>query len=324
MTSIIVVIIVVSASSLLSYGLFREKLNKVSGQLNSYDTADYLIIYVLNYGKAFNNECLYPDTDIQFYRDPKKFQRLTVSAIMREEGVSYDLRYLDILSSLNPGEVCLSRNVADRYKLTVGDTIFAEYSYSPKLVPVTVTAIIQTEFDYIHPSTDNEIGVVFLGFNENYANSTNGKFILFAKESKTDELAIFPQIIKGDIYKSVSIDDVAFQGVAALVFEALFSLTSIILAQMILFSKSRIALYRCYLKGMKRFLLPVIPLLERLIFCLLPCIIVHYLTTSSMPDSSITDAYRMTPVVICGVYCIIMFAIDSSRLRRKGVRRWNS
>ena len=65
---IIITVAIVVASSLLCYCLFHEKLNKVGGQLNSYDSADYSIIYILNYGEAFDNECLYPDTDIQFFR----------------------------------------------------------------------------------------------------------------------------------------------------------------------------------------------------------------------------------------------------------------
>ena len=315
---IIIAVAGVLASSLLCYGLFHAKLNKVGGQLNSYDSADYSIIYILNYGEGFSNECLYPDTDVQFYHDAEKSQRLTVSGIMREEGASYDLSYLAPLSVLKPGEVCISQNVADGYMLGIGDTIFAEYSYSQELVPMTVASIMQTEFDYVHPSIDNDVGVVFLGFNENYASSTKGKYILFAEKSKADELAVFPQIINEVINKSMNNDYVSSQGAAALIFGALFSLVSVILAQIAFFSKSWMLLYRCYLKGMRRSLLSTIPLLERLGFCLLPCIAAQYVAASAIPDSSITRVYRIIPISICGLFCIIMFAVDSLKLRRKG------
>ena len=323
-TMIIIAVAAILTSSLLCYGLFHKKLNKVGGQLHNYDSADYSIIYILNYGEGLNNECLYPDTDIQFFHDAEKYRRLTVSSIMQEEGVSYDLGYLVPLARLNPGEVCISQNVADRYELGIGDTIFAEYSYSQELVPVRVTGIMQTEFDYAHPSTDNDIGVVFLGFNENYAVSTNGKYLLFADESKAEELAVFPQIINEVINKAANVDNVSSQGVAALIFEALFMVASVILAQMVFFSKSGMLLYRCYLKGMKRFLLPVIPFIERLAFCLLPCIVAQYLTTSAIPACSITQAYRMIPICICGLFCIIMLIVDLLRLRRKGGKKWSS
>lgn len=323
-TLIVIVVAIVMASSLLCYCLFHDKLNKVSGQLNSYNSADYSIIYTLNYGETFENECLYPDTDIQFYQDEDMSQRLTVSSVMREEGVSYNLRYLSHLSCLKPGEICIAQNVAKAYKLSVGDTIFAEYSFSPGPVPVKVASIVQTEYDYGNPAIDNNIGVVFLGFNKDYFARTNGKFILFAKESKADELAIFPQIINAVINKSASIDTVTSQGSSALVFEVLFSLAAVILAHMLFFSKSRMTLYRCYLKGMNRFLMPIIPLMERLAFCLLPCAMVQCLLTSGIPDSALRKTFCMIPIIIWGLYSVVMIAIDSLKLRRKGRRTWNS
>ena len=317
-TMIIITVAIVVASSLLCYCLFHEKLNKVGGQLNSYDSADYSIIYILNYGEAFDNECLYPDTDIQFYQDEDMSHRLTVSSIMREEGVSYSLEYLSPLSCLMPGEICIAQNVADAYKLNVGDTLFAEYSYSTVSVPVKVASIMQTEYDYGNPAIDNSIGVVFLGFNEEYFASTNAEFMLFAEESKADELAIFPQIINEVINKSSCIDMVTSQGTGALIFEALFSLASVILAQMLFFSKSRMLLYRCYLKGMKRFLMSIIPFVERLAFCLLPCAMAQCWSASRMPESALTKAFCVIPIIICELYSIIMFAVDSLKLRRKG------
>ena len=316
--AIVTAIAVILTSSLLCYGLFHEKLNKVSGQLNSYSSADYSIIYILNYGEAFNNECLYPDTDVQFYRDTDKSHRLTVSSIMREEGASYNLEYLAPLSHLKPGEMCIPQNVANTYELRVGDTLYAEYSYSVTTEPVVVSAIMQTEYDYDHPVLDNDIGVVFLGFNEKYAVNTNGKFILFAEKSKAEELSIFPQIIKNVINKSECIKTVSSQGTAVLIFEALFAIASVILTHMIFSSKSYLPLYRCYLKGMKRLFLIAVPFMERLTICLLPCVVIQYVVASRIPDSSVTTEFRIISIFITGLYCIIMLVKDLFKLRRKG------
>ena len=317
-TMVVIAVAIIMASSVLSYCLFHEKLNKVGGQLNSYGAADYSIIYILNYGEAFDNECLYPDTDIQFYQDAGMAHRLTVSSIMREEGGAYNLKYLLPLSGLKPGEICIAQNVAEAYKLKVGDALFAEYSYSPVPVPVKIAAITQTEYDYRNPAIDNSVGMVFLGFNEEYFGSTNSKYILFAEESKTDELAIFPQIINEVINKSASIETVTSQGTGALAFEMLFSLAAVILTHMLFFSKSRMPLYRCYLKGMNRFFVSAIPFLERLVFCLLPCTMAQCLSVSGMPESTLTKAFCMIPIITCGLYSIIMFAVDSLKLRREG------
>lgn len=316
--AIITVIAVILASSLLSYGLFHKKLNSVSGQLNSYNSADYSIIYILDYGEAFNNECLYPDTDVQFYRDADKSHRLTVSSIMREEGVSYNLAYLAPLSQLLPGEMCIPQNIADAYELSVGDTIYAEYPYSVTPEPVTVSAIMRTEYDYEHPVLDNDIGVVFLGFNEKHAVNTNGKFVLFAEESRAEELSAFPQIIKDVINKSECISTVLSQGTAALLFEAIFALASVILVHMAFFSRSYLPLHRCYLKGMKRFFMVAVPFIERLTFCLLPWTVIQHMATSGIPDSPVTMEYRIVPICICGSYCVITLIVDALKLRRKG------
>ncbi len=317
-TMIIIAVGAILASSFLCYGLFHEKLNKVSGQINSYDSADYSTIYILNYGKAFNNECLYPDVGIQFYRDAERTQRLTVSSIMREEGVSYDLEYLAPLSQLNPGEVCISRNVADAYKLRIGDAIFAEYPFSLVPAALRISAIIQTDYDLGQPTIDNDIGVVFLGFNNEYAASTNGKYIMFSENSKAEELAAYPQIINEVINKSENKKYVASQGTAALTLGAVFSLVAVVLAQMTFFSKSRVPLYRCYLKGMKQFYMFVIPLAERLVLCLLPCVLCQLVLTAGMPKSSVISAYRWIPIGICGLFCVVMFAYEAMKLRRKG------
>ena len=256
-TTIIVSIAIVVAFLLFSFVLFQRKLSKVSGQLNSYESSDYSIIYILNYGEGLNNECLYPDTDIQFYLDDGKTTRLTVSSVMKEDGVKYDLTYLSALSTLNPGEASISQNVSDRYRLKIGDSIFAEYSYSSTRIPVKIVSIIGTEFAYSNPVMDNDVGIILLGYNADYCSSTNSKYIVFASQSRAEDLSIYPQIINMVINKSVNIQHVSEQSYSILLFEAVFALIAIVLTQILFFSKSRALLYRCYLKGMKKALLAV-------------------------------------------------------------------
>jgi len=316
---IIAVVAIVAASLLLCYGLFQGKLNKVCGQLNSYQSADYSIIYILNYCAGVDNECNYPDSDIQFYTGADRKQRLTVSSIMVEEGVSYNLKYLDPLTFLKPGEAYISQTVAEDYCLDVGDSIFTEYPYSHELILTKVVGISQTEFDFGNPSIDNNIGMVFLGVNDEYINTTRSKAILFADHPATNELSAFPQIISKVINKSENNDTVIFQAIPVLVFATFFSLTAVALAEMAFFSKSRKPLYRCYLKGMRRYNMAIIPLVERMAFYFFPCVIVQCIISARMPDSSITRAFRIIPIFICSAYCIIMFTVDLHRFRRKGI-----
>lgn len=317
-TMIIATVVIVLVSSLLCYGLFKGKLNNVSGQLNSYASSDYSILYLLNYGDGFDNECLFPDTDIQFYLDAGKNQRLTVSSVMREDGVSYGLDYLTPVSRLNANEICVSKNAAKTYNLHIGDVIYAEYPYMSDLVPTKVVEIAGTEYDYQHPYIDNNIGVVFLGFDTQYSTSTNGKYLLFASESQAEMLSEYPQIIDAVINKSVNVDKVSSQGAAAILFSILFAVAAIIIVQIVFFSKSGALLYRCYLKGMKRSQMIWIPFFERIIFCLLPCAIFQSLAVNSLPGSTLTTAYKVVPTLICGVFCLVMLLNDFRRLRKRG------
>ena len=317
-TTIIVSIAIVVAFLLFSFVLFQRKLSKVSGQLNSYESSDYSIIYILNYGEGLNNECLYPDTDIQFYLDNEKTNRLACSSVMKEDGALYDLTYLSALSSLNPGEASMSQNVADLYGLKIGDSIFAEYSYSSTSIPVKIVSLVGTEFDFSNPVIDNDVGIIFLGYNADYCSSTNSKYLVFASQSKAEELSTYPQIINKVINKSINSQYVSEQSCSALIFEVIFSLISIILAQILFFSKSRVLLYRCYLKGMKKALMILIPFAERIAFCLFPCLIVQLITTAAIPKSSIGDVYMILPVMMSAFFCILTLVIDLFKQSRKG------
>ena len=315
---IIVAVIIVLISSLVCYGLFKGKLNNVSGQLDSYESADYSLLYVMNYGDGFNNECLFPDTDIQFYLDVEKTHRLTVSGIMKEEGVTYTLEYLTPLNDLNVNEVCITQNTALQYKLKVGDMVFAEYPYSSDVVPTIIARIMGIEFDYENPIIDNNIGIIFIGYDEKYSSSTNGKYLLFASDSQVGILSVYPQIINTIINKSTNKDIVSAQGYAALIIGAVFSIAAVVLTQIVFFSKSSALLYRCYLKGMSKSQMILIPFLERIVFCLFPCALVQWIVTDALPECSIKTAYKTVPVAICFLYCLIMLVYDSVHLRKRG------
>lgn len=314
---LIAVVSIILSSLFLSYGLFRGKLNKVSGQLNSYESADYMTIYVLNYGERLNNECLYPDSDVQIFRDREKASRLTVSCVMCEDKTLYNLGYLSTLSGLNPGEISVSKNVADSYDLKIGDYVYAEYSYSSTMMPLLVADITKTEYDYMNPYIDNNIGVVFLGYDHIYSDNTKSKYIVFAQRSKTEELSKFPQIINTVISKSENKKAVIKQGFGALLFVSLFTTVAVIISQIVFFSESKEILFRCFLKGMKKSLMIVIPFLERILLCFCPCLVFQSIASLSMPKSVIAEAYQLLPISICALFCIYMLALDTVKLKRQ-------
>lgn len=315
---LIAAIAVVIAALLLCLGLFRGKLNKVCGQISNYDAADYNIIYILNYGEWLDNECIYPDTDVQIFFDATKQVRLTVSSIMKEDTVNYSLSYLIPLSDLQNDEICVSDITAKQYGINIGDVLYADYPYSSSPVPLTVKQITDTEYDYLKPDIGNNIGVAFLGYDENYRENTLSKYILFSDVSKADILSEYPQIINSIINKSANRSKVADQATAPFVFLCLFFTVSIVLSHMLFFGKSEKYLYRCYLKGMRKNSIVIIPFLEKIFFCLVPCSLIQFLITSFLTSGMIRRVYRALPVCVIGAYCMIFLFIDSLHYRKKG------
>ena len=315
---IALIIAVVLFSLLLSYVLFFGSLAEISGQLNTYEGSDYSVLYRLNYSSALDNECLFPDADIQVFGDSGCTARLAVSCVMKEEGIPYDLVYLAFLKDLQSGKICVSKNVAEYYRIGIGDTLFAVTSYSDDVLPLTVSEIISTEYDYMHPSIGNRVGVVFLGNMDVYVRNTNSDFLLFSKQSRAEELAGFPQIIKTITNKSANEEYVAGQAVPALIVEAILVFAAIILSHILFFSGSRRFLFRCYLKGMKRCGIWMIPFAEKILFCVIPVIVFQSCTVLLMPRSCIREAYWFIPVMICLAYSCIMLVRDILAVKKKG------
>ncbi len=324
-TRLLIAVATISLALILCfYGLFRNDLTAISAQLSNYDSADYNTIYLLNYGKRFENECIFPDTDIQFFIDADKTTRLSVISVMKEDNAVYTLDYLDVFSEINGRDICISENTAKQYAISSGDVIYAEYPYSSVLVPLTVKKVCSTEFDYLNPDIERAVGVVFVGYNKQYEDSTVAKYLLFAKTSKVDSLAKFPQIIGDVINKSKSKSTMIMQ--AAPCFEILlfFTVMAMIAAHMLFFRKSEAILKRCYLKGMSIKLITLILFFEKFVFCVVPCAVIQYLMTSTLEAGCIRTAYLLFPVIVYGIYCIVSFVAAGKKFSKKGCKLYGT
>ena len=304
-------------SLLLCFVLFRDKLNNLSGQILTYEFADYQNQYILNYGIGIENECIFPDTDIHIFLDEDRSKKLTVSVVMKDEDVSYDLDCLAFLNNLKSNEICITKNVAEAYSLNIGDTLFADTSYSSDLISLIITELLGTEFDYTHPKIENGIGIVYIGYDRNYAIHSRSKYLLYSQQSKSDELAKYPQIINDVINKSVNESYVLEQGIPVLIIEGILVLISISVAHLFFFSKSRKLLLRCYLKGMKRNCMWGIPFIEKIMICLPLIVIGQIIFTSRLPDSYFAKYYQMIPVIACVMYTFIFLLIDLVHIQGK-------
>ena len=315
---ILIAFILTCSLLLFSYLISYKKLHLLTGQLSSYENADCSHIYILNYGVGLENECLYPDMDIQIYVDPQGEQRLSVSSVMKEEDVTYDLEYLRKLSQLKPGEICVAENVAELYGIQKGDTLYARYSYSEKTVSIRVSAISETEFNYENPLIDNGVGIVFLGFNVQYGENTRSKYILFSDRSKVDKLHDYPQIIRDVIDRTAKEEAVFLQAYPYFVIEGIATAGAIILCNVCFLVGSKKLLIQCYMKGMQRSLMIVFPLFEKIAVCLLPGILVQFIAVCFLPHSHAAMIYMFIPIIVFLLYCVVSLVKDILRLKCRG------
>lgn len=312
------------AAMALSGILFYDKLNKISSQLESYAQSDYDLIYVLNYSSGLSNECIFTDTDTQIYLDESGLKRLTVSSIMKDADSSYDLDYLETLNDLSPQEMVISRNVSEKYNLGIGSKVFVDFPCSGVLQEFIITGITREDYDYTRPSIDNDIGVVALGYDEEYEKEVQCKYALFSEHSASDVLSGFPQIIDSVIKKSDNIKSVVEQGRHILVFQALFCAAALLVGHISFFSKSKKLLRRCYLKGMKRNWLVVVPLVERVLFGVIPGLLVTLAFFAIISaHSQMRTMFALLPSLIWFLYCLVMFCVDIGTNRKGRRLKWS-
>ncbi len=298
--------------------LFYGKLNKLCCQLDGYACADYSVIYVLNYSAKLPNECIFPNTDIQLFTDKTKRNRMTAVSVMRENEIAYGLEYLKQLNAILPSEILISQNIADRYGIQIGSKVYAEVPYTTSLMVLNVSGIISVDYDYICPNVDNDIGIVYLGYIEDYDKSVQCKYIEFASDSESETLSEYPQIIYSIINKSDNISYVLKQGLAILIFQMVFCVMSVLVGHVAFFSKSKPLLRRCYLKGMKLKQMVSIPLLEKIMFGLVPGIITSRALFAVLPGRSLLRlTYSLLPSVVWVGYCMIMLCVDMVKIRKR-------
>lgn len=274
--------------------LFGTRLKAVSDQLKSYDSAQYNYAYVLNYSIDEDEVYLYPDVDILLYTDHAQQNRMAVSALMWTGKGNHAILKIE---QPREGQIVLSKNAADKYHLTVGAPVYALFSLSNEPVELSVSAIADVEYDYSNPKISNNIGMVYLPYFHAYETSINSKYILFCKDSAADLLAPYPQVIDSVINKSENYDIVMGQGIHILFFEALFMIAALYFADSIFFKRSTPVLRRIFLKGANKGILIWVPFLEKLIFGVLPLIIVCGISSVFIPcNSRLTLLFYLIPI----------------------------
>ncbi len=315
---LVLTVLVTIALLLVGCLLVHGNAKKVSKQLDAYRNSDFSQIYVLNYSSSLENECIFVDADVSLFKDQNQANRLSVSAIMKAPDTSYTLKMLADVSGLQKDEILLSENVAEDYGLQLGDTVYAAFSYQSEMLVYRVAGIVDFNLDYCNPSIGNNIGLVYLGYNEDYQQRTDCKYLLFAEQSKADELSEKAQIIHSIINKTENESKVLRQGFAPIAIIVICAISGLILAHIILFSKSNAVLKRCYLKGMNKAGLYLLPSAEKLVFSVLPMALfacIYSIVFSG--HGQFLQVFCVIPVCISAAYLVGSFSVDLIKSGRR-------
>jgi hypothetical protein len=142
------------------------------------------------------NSYIYPESKIAVYKDKyeKKFMPLELFMQTKNSNGFEDF-------SLKKGEIALSKNAAQKYKLKTGDVLFAYIAYSSVLQPYTVKLIFAPYYgivsDYLN---NNGIGVV--GYDNDFETRLDVSYIIFSEAHLED----IPQSIISSSKKLPKID----------------------------------------------------------------------------------------------------------------------
>ena len=176
---------------------FKDSLFKASSIDNSYSSVAYQFGYELNYSCGSPFEIIYPDTDIQLYTTASKDRRIVSSVLMEtKNGLKEKVSQFDFNILEHSDQIIIPENISKSYGLKIGDIIFCEYPFSLRLFEIRVIDICPAAYDFSENSIRNDVGLVCIGFNENYLDTSNCKYVLLTKESEAGMLSDFPQILR--------------------------------------------------------------------------------------------------------------------------------
>ena len=188
------------------------------GQLESLSNASFNNGYILNYSLGLDDEYVFPENSIRLYTSDNT--KIVSTCVMKGEGTNYTLTSAFISSidcDLQYNEVIISKNIAQRYGINIGDILFATVPYKESFEIYTVVDIGNENYDVTDMNLYNSVGVVLLGYNSEYTSSINSKYIVFSNASLAKTISKNPQILDKAFSRSEIIFDIIIQIVPIIV-----------------------------------------------------------------------------------------------------------
>ena len=189
-----------------SASLFANTINTSTSINDAYKSYNYEQCYIFNYETEIEDELIYPDTTIEFFADYNMAQKITATSVMKKGNCHYKNNQFsfDLLTSEEC--VCVPLNIAKTYNIKTGSNIFALFPHDNILKKMNVVEISSTNFDISDLGAKNNIGLLAIGFNENYVKNISSKYCVFSSEKLDETIGSMPQVLNKVINKIEYID----------------------------------------------------------------------------------------------------------------------
>ena len=88
---------------------------------------------------------------------------------------------------LNPGEICISKQIAERLNVGIGDTILVDLSIYEEPIQFKIANTIPYISDFYNVSDNYDFSVAIIGYDKKLVSQTKGEYISFLTESEYDD-----------------------------------------------------------------------------------------------------------------------------------------
>ena len=242
--------------------------------IETYNEYDYDVCYVLNYSINSSEEVVYCDTDLTFYTDCKKNNRVVATSIMKKSDENIKVvSGFDFSKLMKYNEIIIPLNIAEEYNLNVGNVIYCEFPYSLELVECTIVDVSGYCYDLSDNSIINSVGVLAIGYNCDYILNFESKYLLFSRTNKNEEISIFPQVLNEIIYKNNFKSQSIFKLIAPLMLEFVFIGLLFIIYWLLIGRKTNIDLKILISKGTEKKKIIQVKTIEFIILFLFPLLL---------------------------------------------------
>ena len=227
----------------LAIGCIFMQSDRVYKQLEFYDCNSYQYVYEFRAPIGQNDylNC----TSVYFYSDSNTTRPILGDSFMTLEGSNYDhVTPFSTSVLLGEREIAVSYNLAKKYGLDVGSTVYSNHVIKNQILSYTVAEILPVCYGISRVDFDMNYGVILLGYDEDYQKNTDYTYTAFCEEMPNTSSPLVTFSAKDSHKEPLVAKAIAWQGILSVLTAGLTVL------YVLMHSKSQKAYYsRLYLCG---------------------------------------------------------------------------